>query len=131
MILIFFCIKSNFHKIYTLLILWFSVYRCHGKIDFPKNILPSFNLGTVTGVNFTLIQVWEACLTAKWKSFAWPGKNSIKPPLKLFCLYNRWIKRSSSKEHELLLTWQLSLSWGKLYPHPSKWRCFGLNLHSA
>ena len=53
------CIKSNSHKIHVSLILWFSLYRCHRNIDFPKNqIVPNFNLRPVTGVNFTLIRVW-------------------------------------------------------------------------
>ena len=36
--------QSNSHKIHIWLTLWFSVYRCHGNIDFPKNnIVPNFN----------------------------------------------------------------------------------------
>ena len=56
-------VKSNSHKVNLLLILWFSVYRCHGNIDFPKNhIVPNFNLlSPVTGVNFISIPVWVVC----------------------------------------------------------------------
>ena len=48
--------KSNLHKTQVLLIFWFSVYRCHGNIDFPKiQNITNFNLRSVTGVNFTLL----------------------------------------------------------------------------
>ena len=35
----------------------FSVYRCHGNIDFPqKYIISNFNPSPISGVNFKLIR---------------------------------------------------------------------------
>ena len=63
-----FRVKSNSHKTPVLLILWFSVYRCHGNIDFPKTLIVSnFNLRPVPGVNFTSIRAW--------KISKWPNEN--------------------------------------------------------
>ena len=50
-------------KINVLLILWFSVYRCRGNIDFSKNhITQKFNLSPVTGMNFTSIRFLNSLL---------------------------------------------------------------------
>ena len=58
----FFRVKSNSHNAHVWLILWFSVYRCHRNIDFPKNhMVPNFNLCLVTSVNFTSVWDWEIC----------------------------------------------------------------------
>ena len=57
--------KSASRAIYVLLILSFSVYRCHGNIDFTKNYTKTnFNPKPITGVNFALIRLREDFLKA-------------------------------------------------------------------
>ena len=50
---------------YVLLILSFSVYRCHGNIDFIENyIKTNFNPKPVIVANFTSIRLREELLKA-------------------------------------------------------------------
>ena len=52
--------KSGSRTNYVLLILSFSVYRCHGNIDFAKNYIKiNFNPKPINGVNFTSIRLIE------------------------------------------------------------------------
>ena len=58
-------IKSGSRTNYVLLILSFSVYRCHGDIDFTEKYTKiNFNPKPITGVNFTLIRLREDFLKA-------------------------------------------------------------------
>ena len=57
--------KSGSRTNCVLLILPFSVYRCHGNIDFTENYIKTkFNLKPMTVVNFTLIRLREDFLKA-------------------------------------------------------------------
>ena len=57
--------KSEWRTVYVLLILSFSVYRCHGNIDFTKSyIKANFNPTAITGVNLTSIRRREDLLKA-------------------------------------------------------------------
>ena len=52
--------KSGSRTNHVLLILSFSVYRCHGNIDFTENYIKvNFNPKPITGVNFTSIRLRE------------------------------------------------------------------------
>ena len=52
--------KSGSRTNYVLLILSFSVYRCHGNIDFAENYIKiNFNPKPITGVNFISIRLRE------------------------------------------------------------------------
>ena len=55
--------KSGSRTNCVLLILSFSVYRCHGNIDFAENnIKKNFIPKPITGVNFTSIRLREDVL---------------------------------------------------------------------
>ena len=64
----FFYVKSYSRRIQVKLISYFSVYRCHGNIDFPKkNIISNFNPIPISGVNFTSIRVRKSFLNGQMK----------------------------------------------------------------
>ena len=57
--------KSGSLTNYALLILSFSVYRCHGNIDFAEDFIKiNFNPKPITGVTFTSIRRREDFLKA-------------------------------------------------------------------
>ena len=57
--------KSGSRAIYVLLILSFSVYRCHGNIDCTENyIKTNVNPKPITGVNLTSIRLREDFIKA-------------------------------------------------------------------
>ena len=67
--------KSGSRIIYVLLILSFSVYRCHGNIDFTENyIKTNCNPKPITGVNFTSIRLRENFLKSPLKKLGMVSK---------------------------------------------------------
>ena len=57
--------KSGSRTNYVLLILSFSVYRCHGNIDFTENYIKiNFNPKPITSVSFTSFLIREDSLKA-------------------------------------------------------------------
>ena len=66
----------------------FSVYRCHGNINFSlKYSISNFNPIPICGVNFTSIRVRKVCKTAIENVRYGPEKNCIETPLNQFSLY--------------------------------------------